>query len=406
MIIAGPGTGKTRALTHRIAHQVTDRNAVPQSVLAITFTRRAAEEMRGRLAALIPGAAAGITVTTFHGLGLMILREHHERAGLAADFRVADDNDRLEVASELAGAARAGRRLLADAAAQPGTRQILAKALAARGLVDFDGLIELPAALLAAEPELAGALGDRWPHISVDEYQDIDPGQYELLRLLAGDGRGLTVIGDPDQAIYGFRGADVRVFLRFARDYPAAVTAQLTTNYRSSQAIVTAAMQAIAPATLVPGRALRAEVPGPAVCFHQAPDEQAEAAWIARAIDRLLGGTSFHSLDSGRADAHGQDGIGLSGIALLYRTDAQAGALGQALSRAGLPFQKRSHDLLERRTGVPEIVSQMRLAAGDAAADGGPQARRPGARAASWRRGGGLSLRGRDPRPARRSLRQ
>ena len=209
---------------------------------------------------------------------------------------------------------------------------------------------------------MAARLRARWPQISVDEYQDIDAAQYALLRLLTGDGTGLTVIGDPDQAIYRFRGADVGFFLRFGQDYPGAGTAALSANYRSAPGIVTGALQAIAPATLVPGRVLRAargDVPSTKIRFHEAADPAGEAAWIAEAIDRLLGGSSFHSLDSGRADGHGHGGIGLADIAVLYRTDAQATSLGQGLTRAGLPFQKRSHDLLERRPGVAEILREL-----------------------------------------------
>ncbi len=382
MIIAGPGTGKTRTLAHRIIHQLAERGAAPGSCLAITFTRRAAREMRERLAALAPRQAGQITVTTFHGLGLMILRDHYERAGLTGGFQIADDAARLETAAQLAGSQRDGRRLLADAAADPAQRELLAAALLARDLVDFDGLVERPAALLHADPALAGRLRDRWPLISVDEYQDIDAAQYNLLRLLAGDGRGLTAIGDPDQAIYGFRGADVGFFLRFAADFGGTTTRQLTRSYRASRAIVTAAVQAIAPATLVPDRRLEAVHPsGAPVTFHQAADEHAEAAWIAAAIDRLLGGSSFHSLDSGRSDGSGTDGMDLSDIAVLYRTDAQARPLGQALARAGLPFQKSSHDLLERRTGVAEIVRELRLASagpdGRPAGDGAGQSGQP-----------------------------
>jgi DNA helicase-2/ATP-dependent DNA helicase PcrA len=362
MIIAGPGTGKTRTLAHRIAYQIA-RGAAPESCVAITFTRRAASEMRERLAALAPDQAGQVNVTTFHGLGLMILREHHEQAGLTSGFQVADDAARLQIAAELTGSERDGRRLLAEAAADPVRRELVVKALLARDIVDFDGLIELPAALLRDGPELLSSLRRRWPLISVDEYQDIDSVQYELLRLLAGDGSGLTAIGDPDQAIYGFRGADVRFFLRFGTDFRGATTRQLTRNYRTSGTIVAAALQAIGPATLVPGRNLRAIRPrGALITFHESADEYAEAAWIAAAIDHLLGGSSFHSLDSGRSDGYGQDGIDLSDVAILYRTDAQAGPLGQALARAGLPFQKSSHDLLERRAGVAEIVREMSLA--------------------------------------------
>ena len=259
MIVAGPGTGKTHTLTHRIARQVRAVWGPPGSCLAITFTRRAAEEMHGPAGR--PAARPGgrrVTVTTFHGLGLMILREHHELAGLAS--RLPRGRRR--------GTARGRRRARRDRRARasgcsptrratrpPGRRW--PRPSAARDLVDFDGLIELPAALLAAEPEVAESLRERWPLISVDEYQDIDAAQYRLLRLLAGDGSGLTVIGDPDQAIYGFRGADVGVFLRFGSDYPGAVTRELTRNYRSSRAIVGGALQAIAPSSLVRGRVLR-----------------------------------------------------------------------------------------------------------------------------------------------------
>jgi superfamily I DNA/RNA helicase/PHP family Zn ribbon phosphoesterase len=375
MIIAGPGTGKTRTLTHRLAAAVAEQGVPAAACLALTFTRRAAGEMRERLVALLGRTAAELTVTTFHGLGLMILREHHELAGLTADFTVADEKAALEVAAGLAGSSRGGRALLADAAADPQRRELLRQGLAARDLVDFDGLVELAVGVLDAEPSVAAALRARWPRISVDEYQDIDAAQYALLRLLAGDGTGLTVIGDPDQAIYRFRGADVGFFLRFGQDYPGAGTAALSANYRSGPGIVAGALQAIAPATLVPGRVLRAargDVPSTKIRFHEAADPAGEAAWIAEAIDRLLGGSSFHSLDSGRADGHGHGGIGLADIAVLYRTDAQATSLGQGLTRAGLPFQKRSHDLLERRPGVAEILRELppgglapdRLAAG------------------------------------------
>jgi len=382
LIIAGPGSGKTRTLTYRIAHLIADRGLAAESFLAITFTRRAAQELRDRLAVLCPSPGPGqpaVTVTTFHGLGLRILREHHEAAGLPAGFRVADEAVRLQVATELAGSERDGRKLLAGLTEDPDAANALRHGLADRGLVDFDGLVEMPAALLRDHPAVAAGLRARWPQISVDEYQDIDAAQYGLLRLLSvdplrGDGAGLTAIGDPDQSIYRFRGAEVGIFGRFAADFPGARSVELTRNYRSNPAIVTAAMQAIAPATLVPGRTAVAARSGPAdvVTLDEMADEHAEAAWIAATIDRLLGGASFHSLDSGRADGHEHGKLGLCDIAVLYRTDAQAGPLAQALTRAGLPFQKRSHDLLARRPGVADIMREMRLTdpAGPAAADG------------------------------------
>ncbi|MBO0773409.1 MAG: ATP-dependent helicase [Actinobacteria bacterium] len=366
MIIAGPGTGKTRTLAYRIAAAVTERGVRPDRCLAITFTRRAAQELADRVAALLPRRRRQPVITTFHGLGLLILRECHARAGLSAGFGVAGEETVRAMATEVAGSERAGASLLA--AGDPQQRERLRAALADRDLVDFDGLLDLPVALLREDPELAERHRQRWQQICVDEYQDVDARQYELLRLLAGDGRGLTAIGDPDQAIYGFRGADVGFFLSFGRDYPGAATVQLTRNYRSAPAIVASALQAVGPATLVPGRALHPVRPAgrelpDRITLHQAADEEAEGAWIAETIDRLLGGASFHSLDTRRADGHGVSGLALAGIAVLYRTDAQAAALGQALTRAGLPFQKRSHDRLARRTAVRDIVRELSLTA-------------------------------------------
>jgi uncharacterized protein (TIGR00375 family) len=369
LIIAGPGTGKTRTLTHRIAYLIASGKVRPGQCLAITFTRRAAEEMRLRLTALLGPRSGELTVTTFHGLGLQILRENAGLAGLDPGFRVADEAAVLALVTELAGSAAAGRRMLTQAGDDPAVRADLRAELTSRQLVDFDTLVELPVALLGREPELAASLRARWPCVSVDEYQDISEPQYELLRRLtegAPPGASLTMIGDPDQAIYGFRGCDVGYFLRFPADFPSAKTVQLTTNYRSAPGIVDAAMQAVRPATLVPGRVLRAagraaKGKRPSIVFHEAPDERAEAEWITAEIERLLGGASFHALDSGRADGHGHGGLGLADVAILYRTDGQAAALTQALTRAGLPFQKRSHDRLSHRAGVADIVREMRL---------------------------------------------
>jgi uncharacterized protein (TIGR00375 family) len=392
MIIAGPGTGKTRTLTHRIAYQAAAEDRPAAQFLAITFTRRAAQEMRDRLAALAtldgPVAADGpaqFAVTTFHGLALRLLAEYPEQAGLPADVQVADEGRRLEAATRVAGSERDGRRLLNRlAAGEPdqadqakreefqASRDAFRAELAGDGLLDVDELITRAVQLLADHPDLVTVLRERWPRISVDEYQDVDEPQYELLRQLAGAGDGLTVIGDPDQAIYGFRGADVGFFLRFGTDYPGARTVYLTRNYRSGPTVVSAAVQAIAPATLVPGRKLDAMrrpgrataeiVPGPPVVVHEAASEQAEGTWIAAEIDRLIGGSSFHSLDSGRADSRQRHTtLGLSDIAVLYRTDAQTPPLLQALNRAGLPAQKGSHDRLARRPGVRDLVRELQL---------------------------------------------
>jgi ATP-dependent DNA helicase UvrD/PcrA len=193
----------------------------------------------------------------------------------------------------------------------------------------------------------------------VDEYQDVDELQYRLLRLLTTPDGNLCAIGDPDQAIYGFRGADVGFFLRFRQDFPGAATARLTRNYRSSAAIVDGALQAIAPGTLVRDRVLRAttrHTAPPRLRIHRAASEAAEAEFVVHTIERLLGGSTFFSFDSGRVDGDGESDLSFADVAVLYRTDAQAPAVAEALARAGMPFQKRSHDRLADLPGVQSVA--------------------------------------------------
>jgi len=342
LIVAGPGTGKTRTLTHRLAHLVSTGEVEPEGCLAITFTRRAAGELAERLAALVPDHAGSITVATFHSLGLQILREQAEQAGVRPGFAVADRSQQRALAAEASG----------------DDYQAL---LRERNLVDFDDLIALPLQLLDADLELVAAYRERFAWICVDEYQDVDERQYRLLRQLAPPDGDLTVIGDPDQAIYRFRGADVGFFLRFQTDYPAARTVQLGRNYRSSATILTAARQVVAPTTLVPDRVLRSVDghSGALVGVHQAATEPAEAAFVSRTIEQVLGGASFHAFDSGRVVSDGTEGLGLSDFAVLYRTDRQARAVMEALTKAGLPFQKRSHDRLLDRPGVDALLEEL-----------------------------------------------
>ncbi|MCK2238752.1 MULTISPECIES: UvrD-helicase domain-containing protein [unclassified Crossiella] len=373
LIIAGPGTGKTRTLTHRLAHLVTAHDVPPEQCLAITFTRRAAEEMRERLAALAPGHAGRLTICTFHALGVRFLRELHERLGLSANFTIAGTEHQLAILTEITGAEKTARELL-DGKTEwdADLRDRYTKTLRARDLVDFDDLITQPVALLEADPELAESYRDRYRWISVDEYQDVDELQYRLLRLLAGERANLTAIGDPDQAIYRFRGADVGFFLRFRQDFPGAATVQLTRNYRSGKHIITGARQAIEPTTLVPGRELLAcgsHAEHALIGLHTAADETTEAAFLARTIDQLLGGSSFHSLDSGRVQGDGDGGLSFSDFAVLYRTDSQARAVVEALTRAGVPFQKRSHDRLLHRPGVAEILRELSFVGPEQATD-------------------------------------
>ena len=382
LVVAGPGTGKTRTLTHRLAHLVVERGMPAERCLAITFTRRAAAELQERLDDLVPGDARRMLVTTFHGLGLRILREQHEAVGLGPGFRVADDGERLELLSEVLGCPeREARRLLPelvrrkraraarwpDLDAEPsevaGPLARYEAAMRKLDLVDLDDLVALPVMLLAGDAGLAARYRERFGFVAVDEYQDVDELQYRLLRLLTTPDANLCVIGDPDQAIYGFRGADVGFFLRFTQDFPGATTVRLTRNYRSSPAIVAGALQAIAPSTLVAGRELAAMAGADAparITIHQAASDLAEAEFVVQTVDRLLGGSSFLSLDSGRADGGAEHGLSFADVAVLYRTDAQSGPLAEALGRAGMPFQKRSHDRLLDRPAVRALVRALR----------------------------------------------
>jgi DNA helicase-2/ATP-dependent DNA helicase PcrA len=349
LIVAGPGTGKTRTLTHRIAYLCAELNVYPEHCLAITFTRRAAEELRVRLDGLLGPVAEDVTVATFHSLGLAILREQAAAAGLQDGFGIADDTQRAEARAEAGD----------DDAAYT-------KLLRAANLVDLDELVTLPVELLRDEPELVERYRARWRWIFVDEYQDVDATQYELLRLLSPADGNLCAIGDPDQAIYSFRGADVTYFLRFAQDFTDARLVRLTRNYRSAAPIVAAAVQAIAPSTLVRGRRLdpaRLDPEAPLVGRYAAATTADEADFVRRTVDELVGGVSHRSLDSGKIDGRSST-ISFSDIAVLYRTDAQAATIVDALSRAGIPVQKRSHNRLRDRPGVAAIARELRHASG------------------------------------------
>ncbi|XTZ13229.1 UvrD-helicase domain-containing protein [Micromonospora echinospora] len=357
LIVAGPGTGKTRTLTHRIAYLCAELNVFPETCLAITFTRRAAEELRHRLDGLLGPVAEDVTVGTFHSLGLTILRENAEAAGLPPDFRIADDADRTTARAEAGD----------DEAAYTAR-------LRKQHLVDLDELLTLPVELLRGDRKLVQRYRERWRWIFVDEYQDVDAVQYDLLRLLSPADGNLCAIGDPDQAIYSFRGADVGYFLRFSEDFTDARLVRLNRNYRSSAPILAAAVQAIAPSSLVRGRRLdpaRLDPEAPLVGRYPAASVADEADFVVRTIDELVGGLSHRSLDSGRIDGRGSN-VSFSDIAVLYRTDAQAAPILDALARANIPVQKRSHDRLRDRPGVSAIARELRHADG---LDGGLPAR-------------------------------
>jgi DNA helicase-2/ATP-dependent DNA helicase PcrA len=371
LVIAGPGTGKTRTLTHRIAHLVADHQVPPERCLAITFSRRAAVQMSEQLGRLLPDVGDRVPVMTFHALGLTLLRAERERLGLPQRFRVADDAERIDLLRErLKLTERRAGRLLAEisrmkrsgAAIDPDeeigkTRAAYERHMREQGLVDFDDLIELATRLLRAHPDLSAAYQLRWPWVSVDELQDIDDGQYQLLRQLVPPEENVCAIGDPDQSIYGFRGSMARSFERFMDNYPAARVIRLARNYRSSRTIVRAALQAIEPSTLVGDRQLEAMSDNfQRIEIHACPSERAEAEFVIHTIERMIGGTTLFSMDSGRVEPGEGDALSFSDFAVLYRTDAQSEPLVEAFARSGIPFQKKSHARLADQPAVQAMI--------------------------------------------------
>jgi DNA helicase-2/ATP-dependent DNA helicase PcrA len=373
LVAAGPGSGKTRTLTHRIAWLIDERGAPPEGCLTITFTRRAAEELRERLVALLPARGTRVPVHTFHSLGLALLREHGPLLDLTEGFRVGDEAERLELARSMLGLSeRRARGLLRElslARRQGSLAELEAtqpevvryqRVLAERAILDFDQLITLPVELLGEYPELKRALWSRWPWISVDEYQDIDQAQWRFIRQLVPPlDANLCAIGDPDQSIYGFRGSDPGFFERFPQDFPGARVLRLGRNYRSGRAIVEASVQVVTrsepqlrPVEVVVERPER-------VVIHEAPTDKAEAEFVVHSIEKLLGGHSFFSLDSGRSvDGRSAD-LAFSDVAVLYRTEAQAEALVEAFARSGMPFQRRTHQPLAELPAVRDLCARL-----------------------------------------------
>ena len=360
-ILAGPGTGKTLVLTRRAAWLLREGRAEAGRILGVTFTRQAAAEMSARLLTLLPfdRDKAGMPVLTFHALGARMLTAEAGREG-----RILTEEEGLSMARDLArGSSFSPRELLdrislakqhllsPDETDDPDLGRPYAayeRRLAKQDLLDFDDLLAKAALLLGAGGPPAEDWGRRFDYLLVDEFQDVNLAQYRLARLLMpGTTPNVTVIGDPDQAIYGFRGADAAYFEKFREDYPACREVRLTQNYRSTDTILEASAQVIRH-NPSPGRArLVSGLAGPArLRTATARTPQEEAVYVSSQIERLLGGTSHFALDSGRVEADASSDLSLGDIAVLYRLHAQAEPLAEALSRAALPFQQAGAEAL------------------------------------------------------------
>lgn len=313
LIVAGPGSGKTTVLTKRLAYMISEKNEPAEKCLAITFTRKAAQEMRERLSKLLKEKVAGLNIHTFHSLCFSILKENFETLGLAENFRVISKEEKsLYKEDELP-----------------------------ENLLEFDELITLTLKLFREKPDILNIYKDRFKYVSVDEYQDIDEHQYELIKLLVPSDGNILAIGDPNQAIYGFRGGSAKFFNHFTTDYPNAEIINLKNNYRSTNTIVDASNQMIECFNIIS----KYDKPHEKITIHTAPTDKAEAEFIVSTIENMIGGHSFFSIDSERSE--GQEGnYSFSDFAILYRTSAQLKPVLEALQRSGMPYVKLSNDLL------------------------------------------------------------
>jgi superfamily I DNA/RNA helicase len=341
--------------------------------------------MTNRLNTLLGSKVAGqIIIKTFHSFGAMILREEGERIDIISNFTILNEQDRhtflKQIYPDLGGKlinqyleeiSTAKSRLLAHDSIllqekyqnDPGFIEIYKNyelALRKNQVVDFDDLIVLPVNLLETFPEILEQYQHRFRWISVDEYQDINLSQYRLLRLLATPETNLCIIGDPDQAIYGFRGANREYFLKFQDDFPEARTIQLSKNYRSTQLILEASGQIIAKSSERKTGEIWSDVVSNAkIDIYQAPTHNAEAEYVVHQIEKMVGGTSYFSLDSGRVGSEEAASHSFSDFAVLYRLGAQCQFLVEAFQRSGIPYQTVSQSVFYEHKEIQEILSYL-----------------------------------------------
>jgi DNA helicase-2/ATP-dependent DNA helicase PcrA len=384
LIVAGAGSGKTRVLTNRIAYLLAARDVHPGEIIAITFTNKAAGEMKERVAALVGNRARLMWVSTFHSACVRILRAEHDHAGLKSTFSIydADDSRRLMqlVARELdldpkkypaRGLAAQVSNLknelvepeeFAERAKGPQERAVAeAYVLYQRRLkeahaLDFDDIIMTTVHLLQSHPHVAEAYRRRFRHVLVDEYQDTNHAQYTLIKELVGPGTPelppgeLCVVGDADQSIYAFRGATIRNILEFERDYPDARTILLEQNYRSTQTILSAANAVIDRNTSrKPKRLWSDQGAGEQIVGYVADTEHAEADWVAREIDRL----------------HDREDVRPGDVAVFYRTNNQSRVFEEVFIRVGLPYKVVGGVRFYERKEVRDALGYLRALAND-----------------------------------------
>ncbi|MGR8772368.1 DNA helicase PcrA [Leuconostoc citreum] len=375
LIMAGAGSGKTRVLTHRIAHLVQDLNVFPWRILAITFTNKAAREMRERIAALLSeDVARDIWVSTFHALAVRILRRDGEAIGLAKNFTIIDtsaqrtlmkrvindlnlDTNQYDPRTILGMISNAKNDMLrprdyakaADNAFQETVAEVYTAyqaELKRSQSVDFDDLIMLTIDLFQSAPEVLARYQQQFEYLHVDEYQDTNDAQYTIVNLLAQRSKNLAVVGDADQSIYGWRGANMNNILNFEKDYPNAHTVMLEQNYRSTQNILDAANAVINHNNeRVPKKLWTENGKGDQITYYRAQTEHDEANFILSNIQQL------------RETKH----MAYSDFAVLYRTNAQSRNIEESLVKANMPYSMVGGHKFYERKEILDIMAYMSL---------------------------------------------
>ncbi len=379
LVVAGAGSGKTRVLTRRIAYLLANRNVSPGEILAITFTNKAAGEMRERVEHIIGPAARGMWVSTFHSACVRILRAEGHRLGLRSQFSIYDTQDSLRLMSivikdlnidpkmftprfllsqvsnlkneliDYEDASRKAEEPLDLVVAQ--VYREYQRRLMQSSAVDFDDLINHTVALLQSFPEVAEYFHRKFRHVLVDEYQDTNHAQYVLVRELVGSGKDgvppaeLCVVGDADQSIYAFRGATIRNIVEFERDYPNANTVVLEQNYRSTQNILSSANSIIEKNSGRPPKRLwSAAGAGEKITIYSATDEHHEADFISRTISELI-------------DQHG---IEYRDVAVFYRTNNQSRSIEEVFMRRGVPYKVVGGTKFYERKEVRDAIAYLK----------------------------------------------
>ncbi|NPV60116.1 MAG: DNA helicase PcrA [Actinobacteria bacterium] len=374
LILAGAGSGKTRVLTHRVALLVQSRGVDPGRILAITFTNKAAEEMRGRIHRLVGPRAGAIWISTFHSACSRILRREAERLGYRRNFVIYDDDDQLRLVgrvirdldldvkrypprmiralierakNEMVDADAYRDRVVDDftevvhAVYQGYQRQLLRN-----NAMDFDDLLLNTIAVLELYPAVLEHYRRLFSHINVDEYQDTNPAQYRLVKLLSEEHRNLCVVGDDDQGIYSWRGADLRNILEFERDYPDARVVRLERNYRSTRTILEAANYVVSRISGRREKRLWTErEDGEPIRYYFAPGGEDEAAFVSLEINRLMK----------------EEGYGHRDFAIFYRTNAQSRPFEEVLLRHAIPYKIVGGFKFYERKEVKDVLAYLKL---------------------------------------------